>query len=66
MFHLHPPLQPRRLGTFAWLALAIALVETLVCIKFGKGCVLLKGSFCTAFQHFTICLDAACAGTQPC
>jgi phosphatidylserine synthase 2 len=26
-----------KLGTFAWLALAIALVETLVCIKFGKG-----------------------------
>jgi hypothetical protein len=26
-----------RLGTFAWLAMAIAFVETLVCIKFGRG-----------------------------
>ena len=26
-----------RLGTFAWLAMAIAFVETLVCVKFGRG-----------------------------
>jgi len=26
-----------KLGTFAWLAMAIAFVETLVAIKFGKG-----------------------------
>ena len=26
-----------KLGTFAWLAMAIAVVETLVCIKFSKG-----------------------------
>lgn len=27
-----------KLGTFAWLAMAIAVVETLICIKFSKGC----------------------------
>jgi hypothetical protein len=26
-----------KLGTFAWLAMAIAFVETLICIKFSKG-----------------------------
>lgn len=26
-----------KLGTFAWLAMAIAVVETLICIKFSKG-----------------------------
>ena len=26
-----------RLGTFAWLAMAIAFVETLLCVKFGRG-----------------------------
>jgi hypothetical protein len=27
----------RKLGSFAWLGVAIALVETLIAIKFGKG-----------------------------
>lgn len=32
-----------KLGAFAWLGLALALVETLVSIKFGKGCVGRRG-----------------------
>ncbi|KAG0591947.1 hypothetical protein KC19_1G214000 [Ceratodon purpureus] len=27
----------KKLGAFCWLALAIAIVETLICIKFGRG-----------------------------
>jgi phosphatidylserine synthase 2 len=27
----------KKLGAFCWLALAIAIVETLICVKFGQG-----------------------------
>jgi len=27
----------KKLGGFCWLAIAIAIVETLICIKFGRG-----------------------------
>ena len=33
--HLRKPI--KKLGAFCWLALAIAIVETLICIKFGRG-----------------------------
>lgn len=65
-FPMHPPLEPCRLGTFAWLALAIALVETLVCIKFGKGCVLLRECLGTSFHTSPCVWNVACAGKQPC
>ncbi len=36
MFHLcRKP--TKKLGAFCWLALAIAIVETLICVKFGQG-----------------------------
>lgn len=37
----------KKLGAFCWLALAIAIVETLICIKFGRGTTT---TFCLNFH----------------
>jgi hypothetical protein len=39
----------KKLGAFCWLALAIAIVETLICIKFGRGTTT---TFCLNFHSF--------------
>lgn len=37
LFFAHLRKSIKKLGAFCWLAVAIAIVETLICIKFGRG-----------------------------
>jgi hypothetical protein len=45
VIHLFLPLSSvcrkptKKLGAFCWLAVAIAIVETLICVKFGQGTI---------------------------